>query len=550
MRPTPTDELSQRLVQADACRRAKRWQEALAHYRYAEPHLPNHAVIKHNLALCHLGMGDASLSLDYCNAALRLNKGLWQSELVKAKALNKMGKPDEAMALLLPLLQRYPNNAEVRFELAALSMHELGDAKLAQRLVQAFLNDPTHATDASLTTCMSQLYDRDITAEELSKALCAFADKHLVLPGRLISGTQGTTSSRLRVGLISPMFSCSPVYFFCIGALKLLADATDLIIFSRGTHHDWATQEFRAIAHEWFEVSSLTSEALSAFLHKQHLDVLVDMGGWTDPAGLRALSSKPAKRMYKWVGGQSGTTGLRAFDGMLSDAYQTPLSLQHLYVEPLILLDRGYVTYTPPAYMPPSVPPREGQVRLGVISNPVKISQSFLHYLQRQLEAMAKTMSMPLHLCFIDKRYRHSQLTSRIKTALKNIGEDNAMSIEFIVPDSHHSYLSEVAQLTAVIDTFPYSGGLTSIEALSLGVPCFTRPGQLFSERHTLSHCSYAGMTLEQIDLNGWPREDVLHASLKKHGGVQRPSLLRASSGRRDHAALADALLRQFKLPL
>lgn len=547
-----TEELSRRLTQADACRRANRWQEALSHYLYAEPHLPDHAAIKHNLALCHLGIGDAQQSLIYCNAALSLNKTLWQSELLKAKALNKIGSHDEAMEILLSLLKRHPNNAEVRLELASMSIHELGDAGSAQRLVQSFINDPVHGRDATLTTIMSQLYERDISAEELTKAICAFADEHLVLPCNPTDSpakiSRHAASSRMRVGLVSPMLNCSPIYFFCIGALKQLSASVDLIIFNRRTFHDWATQEFQAIAHEWFDVSAMDSETLSPFLHKQNLDILLDMGGWMDPAALRALSSKPAKKMYKWVGGQSATTGLRAFDGILSDEYQTPRSLQYLYVEPLILLDNGYVTYTPPPYLPPPLATHDGKVRLGVISNPVKISRDFLHYLKQQLGTMAKSLSEPFTLCFIDRRYRHQQLMRRINAALHDISKNGFITIEFIVPSSHRSYLHEVARLTAVIDTFPYSGGLTSIEALSLGVPCFTRPGLLFSERHTLSHCKYAGMELEKIDLNGLLRYGVLNDFMEQHGAFQRHSLLRSGSSRLDHAALADALYRQFKL--
>jgi predicted O-linked N-acetylglucosamine transferase (SPINDLY family) len=546
----PTEELSHRLTQADACRRANRWQEALAHYLYAEPYLPGHAAIKHNLAVCHLGLGDAQQSLSYCNAALRLNKALWQSEIIKAKALSKVGSHDQALALLLSLLQRYPNNGEVRLELASLALHELGDAALARRLVQGFINDPTHGRDATLTTLMSQLYDRDSTAEDLTRELCAFADEHLVLPDQPVISTKSKASSRMRIGLISPLFSCSPVYFFCIGALRLLTGEVDLVILSRRTQHDGAMQEFQAIAHEWFDVAGMESEALASFIRAQGLDVLIDMGGWTDPAAMRALSSKPAKRMYKWVGGQSATSGIRAFDGMLSDEYQTPRSLQHLYTEPLILLDSGYVTYTAPGYMPEPVMPRDGQMRLGVISNPAKLSRGFLQYLQEKIEETARTASTPLGLRFIDKRYRHPQLTGRISAALQDLRRDGAVDIEFIVPKSHRSYLEEVAQLTAVIDTFPYSGGLTSIEALSLGVPCFTRSGMLFSERHTLSHCKYAGMELEQIELDGWPREGVLNGGKKKRGTVQRHSLLRAHSARLDHAGLAASLLRQFRLPL
>lgn len=547
------EDLSQRLAMANACRKAKQWKEALDHYLYAENHLPDQATIKHNLAVCHLGIGDAHQSLRYCDAALSLDEALWQSKFVKAKALRKIGSHDEAMSILLSLLQRYPSNAEIRLELAALSLHEFGDAMLAQGLVQEFIDDPVHGADASLTTIMSQLYDRDISAEELSKALCAFADKHFVLQDRPAPISPRMPSSRMRIGLISPLFSCSPVYFFSIGALKLLSATADLIILNRRTSHpDWATQAFQAIAHEWHEVSGMGSETLASFLHKQRLDILLDMGGWMDPVALRALSSKPAKRMYKWVGGQSATTGICAFDGMLSDAYQTPRSLQHLYVEPLILLDSGYVSYTAPPYMPQPVASHDKRMRLGVISNPVKISREFLCYLRQKLETMANDFLSPINLCFIDKRYRYPQLTNRINAALHGIASSGAITIEFIVPKDHRSYLYEVAQLTAVIDTFPYSGGLTSIEALTLGVPCFIRSGQglLFSERHTLSHCKYAGMELEQIELNNLLCNDVLDGFVKKNSGTQRHSLLRACPGRLDHAALASALWRQFNCSL
>ena len=541
-----TENLSQRLSMAEACRKAKQWQEAIDHYLYADDCLPGQASIKHNLAVCHLGVGDAHQSLHYCNAALHLNETLWQSKVIKAKALKKIGEYGEAITILLSLLEHYPNNAEAKIELAAMSFHEIGDAVLARRLAQEFINDPVHGADASLMTIMSQLYDRDVSAEELTQELCAFADKHFVLQGSVARDSIRMNSSRMRIGMISPLFSCSPVYFFCIGALKLLSASADLIIFSRRTCHDWATQEFQAIAYEWFDVSGMNSEALASFLHKQNLDVLLDMGGWMDPIALRALSSKPAKRMYKWVGGQSATTGIRAFDGILSDEYQTPHSLQHLYVEPLILLEGGYVSYTEPPYMPQPLTPHEKEIRLGVISNPAKISRDFLRYLEDQLKAMKNEFLAPINLCFIDRRYRYPQLMNRINSALHGITKDGAITIEFIVPKDHRSYLHEVARLTAVIDTFPYSGGVTSIEALALGVPCFTRPGLLFSERHTYSHCKYAGMDLEQIELNGLLRDGVLNTIARKRGDVQRHSLLRACSGRIDHSALASALWRQF----
>lgn len=542
------------LKQADSLRRSSRWAEAIELYLTAEGMHPKEAGIKHNTAVCYLALNDAKSAFRYADLAIELKADLWQSHLLKAKSLRQLGKSDLALPLLMKLLKQFPASSEIRLELASLALEDLGDAAMAEGLVRPLHNHPLHGKNARLTELMANLYDSTKSAEELSKGLCAFANDHLVKPRTMpasLPETPERVSTRRRVGLMSPQFCCSPVYFFCIGALKHIAQHVDLIFLSRGRREDWATREFKTLAMDWLDVADLDSEKLAAFIARQNLDALIDMGGWMDPAGLSAISSKPAKRLYKWVGGQSATTGIPAFDGFFTDCHQSLPEDQALYAEPLIFLQGGYVTYTPPPYMPAPVCSDGGNV-FGVISNPVKISREFLAFLKIGLQACLNSGNECVSLRFIDRRYRHAQLRSRIATALQmdDLTNPARIKLDFIVPGSHRDYLQEVGKLTAVLDTFPYTGGLTTVEALALGVPCITKAGKLFCERHSYAHCKYAGMELGLYEIADEAEKNlpgILHFyHLDKQKETCRNSLISKSSGRLDHQTLANALVGFF----
>lgn len=516
---------------ADADRHARCWAGALAAYGQALAVMPKLAVLHHNIALCHLALGDIPAAAASSRQALELDPGLWQAQVVRIKALRKLGQVDAALAEV----DRMPAgiHAALEVERANLAMNALGDAAQASRLVAPHAGDPSAREDVRQIVALAALYDPGGSkADEVSAGLAAFARDHLGAAAEPAPPQKSASATRRpRVGVISPQFCASPVYFCGIGALKCLAAAVDLVFFHRGTRDDWATGEFRSCASGWVDVAHLDSAQLGTELRRHELDVLIDMGGWMDTGALRALAAKPARKLFKWVGGQSATTGLKSFDGFLSDVHQSPLRLQALYSEPLLLLDSGYVSYTPPPYMPEPLPADPGIV-LGIIANPVKLSPAFLADLGTRLRSWRKDGIEPT-LRFIEARYRHEPLRRRIEAAL-----GDGAALEFITPTGHEAYLAEVGRLTAVIDSFPYTGGLTTLEALHLGVPCRTRIGTLFSQRHSYAHCRYAGLADAEFLLDRY-------VPVAAPAGPRR-RMLPAGSPRLDHEALAGSLLACF----
>jgi len=57
---------------------------------------------------------------------------------------------------------------------------------------------------------------------------------------------------------------------------------------------------------------------------------------------------------------------------------------------------------------------------------------------------------------------------------------------QFVIPASHQEALQAVNSHATMIDTFPYSSGLTAREAIAMGTKVkVLHVGELFCERHT-----------------------------------------------------------------
>jgi predicted O-linked N-acetylglucosamine transferase (SPINDLY family) len=152
----------------------------------------------------------------------------------------------------------------------------------------------------------------------------------------------------------------------------------------------------------------------------------------------------------------------------------------------------GYVCYDPPVYAPPVTPrpPRDrGQVTFGCFNNPAKINSQVIEVWAKILRRLPQARLI-LKFKGCDDRTNAQRFAEAFAAHAIDPGR-----LEILGFSPHAELLAEYYRVDLALDPFPYSGGLTTCEALWMGVPVITCPGETFASRHSLSHLSNVGLT-------------------------------------------------------
>jgi predicted O-linked N-acetylglucosamine transferase (SPINDLY family) len=175
-------------------------------------------------------------------------------------------------------------------------------------------------------------------------------------------------------------------------------------------------------------------------------------------------------------------------DYLLADARQIPPQAESDYSERVLRMPDGYVCYDPPADAP-AVGPLSAQITFGSFNNPAKIAPQVVAV---WADLLRRTPGARLVLKFpgLDE----PSVAGRLGGLFARQGID-ATRLELLGGSSHAELLGEYRRIDVALDTFPYSGGLTTCEALWMGVPVVTCPGATFASRHSLSHLGSVGLT-------------------------------------------------------
>lgn len=297
--------------------------------------------------------------------------------------------------------------------------------------------------------------------------------------------------ARLRLGLVSGDFRRHPVTYFTLAWLRALdRSRIEVIGYPTNDHRDDMTDAVRALCDQWVPVRDLDDVVAAERIHADGVHVLIDMAGHTADNRLPVFARRPAPVQVSWPG-YFATTGVEQMDWFLADRTCLPENLQHQFTEEICYLPDTRLCFTPPQDASPVS-------ALPMLSTGVPTFASFQKLSKLTdavLVAWAKVLdAVPSARLRVQSRsLDHKPSQVRLLERMRECGLDT-QRVECHGPVQHADYLSAYGEVDVVLDTFPYSGGTTTCEALWMGVPTVTLAGDNLIARQGASLMRAAGL--------------------------------------------------------
>ena len=264
----------------------------------------------------------------------------------------------------------------------------------------------------------------------------------------------------------------------------------EIICYSGSPTEDAVTHSFRQVADRWRDASQWSDDQLADCIRADKVDILIDLSGHTDGNRLRTFARKPAPiQVTAW--GHATGTGLPTIDYLFSDPVVVPAEVRHLLAEQVYDLPCAIIIEPPPAELRSPEPPvtSNGYVTYGVFNRVSRFSDAAIGVWARILQS-----DVTSRLLIKDHLITEVSIQSMLleKFAAHGIAPDR---ISLMGSTSREEHLAAYQRIDICLDPFPHGGGVSSWEALHMGVPVVTRLGNGIAGRSGGAILSAIGMT-------------------------------------------------------
>lgn len=451
---------------------------------------PQHPMILNNMGLICYSRNDPDAAIDFFEQAIAANPDFFQAYSNMALPLMKVGRVSQALQALQQSIAMSPTYFAAHMNLG-IAYSEQGQMALAQAtLAQAMALEPDNPQPIQSALFLSG-YHGHCSPEQYAALLQQFGALTTAAARPYQYWRADAQPTRLKIGLVSADLKHHPVGLFLKPLLTHLNQAAfDVFVYSNSVVEDHVTADLKALVSRWQGISHLSDEMAAKRIHEDGIHILIDLSGHTQNNRLPMFAYRPAPLQMTWLG-YWASTGVAAMDYVIADPVSVPPLATHQFSEQVAYLPETRMCFSAPAYdIPVSALPAlaKGHVTLGCYHKYTKATDEVIALWCRVLKAIPTAQLRWQTTAFGDAAVIAA---AQARFAAHGISPERCLCL----PASNIAqYLQSHAEVDFILDTFPFTGGTTTCDALWMGVPTLTIAGDTLIARQGASLMSAAGL--------------------------------------------------------
>lgn len=265
----------------------------------------------------------------------------------------------------------------------------------------------------------------------------------------------------------------------------------DVCAYATAAGEDWLTETLKAAIPHWRSVTDWSNERLYDQIRADQIDILVDLSGHTAGNRLPVFARKPAPVQVTAWGYITGT-GLDAMDYMFADADTVYPDEEQWYSEEIVRLPR-IVSFWPtdPSIVGPVMPLpclKNGYLTFGVVNRVGKLKIGAIELWARILAELTTSK-----LIIKSPGMEDPTIRGMVQQRFEQFGT-NLAQLQFRGGSPSVAHQQVYNEIDINLDPWPDGGGVSTLEALWMGVPSVTLPYRQIASRLTTSFQKELGL--------------------------------------------------------
>ena len=483
---------------------------------------PNYYKSYEEISYSYLAQNIFHLCIDFARKAIKLNKKSLKSYLREAVALVHLKELETAYSVLLKALELNRKNPEVWNNLAVIFQSRGYFFKAIKFYNRSLKLLESSSTLKNIGHCFFEIHNQQKGFEYIEKAISLpsssiddfesyiFHSNYLLnykqkkyldvcdtYRSKIIKENlnlylsvnrnyqlQNTNINKLKVGFISADFNSHAVATQIIDVLAEIKklDQIELFAYYNNSKFDNDTKEFTNIIKNWRNIFFLSDENVIKTIVSDNLNILIDLSGYTTGGRLPVFIAKPAPIQISWCG-YLQSLGLSEIDYIIADNFCISENFENLYTEKIIRLPNVWSNLSlsklnnTTSQITPAI--KNKYITFGSFNHSKKINYKVI----KTWSSILKSLPLSKLIIQLGTGFYDDKFINEFKESfLKNGVQDDQLIINTKRLD-RKDLLELYNQIDISLDTFPYSGGTTSLESIAMCVPIITLYGSLFLSR-------------------------------------------------------------------